>query len=77
MVDSLTGSDVVSQVEEFDKFIAIDGLILTKTDVDEKGGAFLSATYVAKKPVLFIGKGQNMADFEEYNKEKILENMGL
>ena len=77
VVDSLTGSDVVSQAAEFDKNIAVDALILTKTDVDEKGGAFLSATYVAKKPVLYIGSGQNMQDFEEYNKEKILENMGL
>ena len=51
VVDTLTGTDVVSQVKEFDKAIAIDGLILTKVDVDEKGGAFLSAVYTSKKPV--------------------------
>ena len=77
IVDSLTGSDVVMQVDEFDKNIAVDGLILTKVDVDEKGGAFLSAVYTGKKPVLFIGSGQRLEDFEEYNSEKIVKQLGL
>ena len=77
VVDSLTGSDVVTQVDEFDKNISVDGLILTKCDVDEKGGAFLSAVYTGKKPILFIGSGQRLEDFEEYNPEKILNNLGL
>ena len=75
--DALTGSDVVTQVEEFDKNIAIDGLILTKVDVDEKGGAFLSAVYTSKKPVLFLGYGQRINDLKEYNPEEILKNLGF
>jgi fused signal recognition particle receptor len=77
VVDSLTGSDVVTQVDQFDKAIAIDGLILTKVDVDEKGGAFLSAVYTSKKPVLFLGCGQRIEDFKEYNLEEILSNLGF
>ena len=77
VIDSLTGSDVVMQVDEFDKNIAVDGLILTKADVDEKGGAFLSAVYTGKKPVLYICKGQRISDIEEYNPEKILKQLGL
>src|SRR3989344_8727618 len=77
VVDLLTGSDVVTQVDQFDKNIAVDGLILTKVDVDEKGGAFLSAVYTGNKPVLFIGSGQRLEDFEEYNSEKIVKQLGL
>lgn len=77
ILDSLTGSDVINQMEEFDKAIAVDGIILTKTDVDEKGGAFLSAVYVGKKPVLFTCSGQRMDDIEGYNPEKIIEQLGL
>ena len=77
VVDSLTGSDVIIQVDEFDKNISVDGLILTKVDVDEKGGAFLSAVYTGKKPVLFIGCGQRISDFKEYNPKEILRNLGL
>ena len=77
VIDSLTGSDVVMQVDEFDKNIAVDGLILTKVDVDEKGGAFLSAVYIGKKPVLYICSGQRLTDIEEYNPENILKQLGL
>ena len=77
VVDSLTGSDVVMQVEEFDKNISVDGLILTKVDVDEKGGAFLSAVYTGKKPVLYICSGQRLKDIEKYNPEKIINQLGL
>ena len=77
VVDSLTGSDVVTQVDQFDKNIAVDGLILTKCDVDEKGGAFLSAVYTGKKPVLYICNGQRIEDIEEYNPEKIVKQLGL
>ena len=77
VLDSLTGSDVVYQMDEFDKAIGVDGVILTKADVDEKGGAFLSAVYIGKKPVLYVGYGQRMDDLKEYNPEDILKNLGL
>jgi len=38
-VDSLIGNDAVTQAEEFNKCIGIDGTILTKVDADVKGGA--------------------------------------
>jgi fused signal recognition particle receptor len=57
-VDSLIGNDAVTQAEEFNKCIGIDGTILTKVDADVKGGASLSVTYVTQKPILFIGVGQ-------------------
>jgi len=77
ILDSLTGSDIVEQMKEFDKIIAVDSIILTKLDTNEKGGAFLSATYIGKKPVLYIGSGQSMQDLKEFNVEDILEKLGL
>ena len=77
VVDSLTGSDVAVQMREFDNAIGVDAVILTKADVDEKGGAFLSAVYTGKKPVLYVGSGQLMSDLKEYNPEEILKNLGL
>lgn len=68
--DSLTGNDVVKQAEVFDKEIGIDVNILSKTDVDKKGGAVLSISYVTKKPILFLGTGQSYTDLIPFNKEK-------
>jgi fused signal recognition particle receptor len=71
-VDSLIGNDAVTQAEEFNKCIGIDGTILTKVDADVKGGASLSVTYVTQKPILFIGVGQAYKDLELFNPEKFV-----
>jgi fused signal recognition particle receptor len=60
--DALTGNDAVEQAKRFDEAVGIDGTILTKIDVDAKGGAALSIAYTIKKPLLFIGTGQNYKD---------------
>lgn len=75
--ESLTGNDCVEQVERFNEQIGIDGVILTKADVDEKGGTALSISFVTKKPILFIGTGQNYSDLKPFTKELVLENLGL
>ncbi len=75
--DSLTGNDAVDQAMTYDEKIGIDGIILTKMDVDEKGGAALSISYVTKKPIIFMGTGQTYDDFEIFDKEKIIENLGI
>jgi fused signal recognition particle receptor len=71
-VDSLIGNDAVTQAEEFNKCIGIDGTILTKVDADVKGGASLSVTYVTQKPILFIGVGQTYKDLELFDPEKFV-----
>ncbi|KON33061.1 MAG: hypothetical protein AC479_05765 [miscellaneous Crenarchaeota group-6 archaeon AD8-1] len=66
-IDSLIGNDAFLQAEEFHKSISIDATILTKADADAKGGSAISVTYVTKKPILFIGVGQNYDDLEFFN----------
>ncbi len=73
--DSLTGSDLVSQCETFNREIGIDGIILTKSDVDEKGGAAISAAYIAKKPILFLGTGQEYDDLVPFEPEKFVDSL--
>lgn len=75
VVDSLTGNDVVHQVSKFDEGVGIDCLILTKMDVNEKGGSVISACFTAKKPVLFLGTGQGYDDLQEFDAEKFVEQI--
>ncbi len=72
--DSLTGNDFVRQCKEFQKVVNFDYIILTKTDVDEKAGAILSAS-ITNVPILFIGTGQNYGDLEEFKKENFLDKL--
>jgi len=75
--ESITGNDCIEQAKQFESLVNVDGIILTKADVDEKGGAPLSIAYTLKKPILFLGVGQKYSDFEEFSADKILEHLGL
>jgi fused signal recognition particle receptor len=73
--DALSGNDVLEQARLFDKTVGIDGLILTKLDADTKGGAALSATYITKKPILFVGVGQGYADFRVFDPDWLVQRL--
>ncbi len=75
--ESITGNDSIEQAKSFDWAIGIDGIILTKADVDERGGTALSLGYVTKKPILFLGTGQEMDDIEVFNKKRFVKELGL
>lgn len=75
--ESLTGNDAVEQGREFNHAVGIDGIILTKSDVDEKGGAALSITSVTGKPILYLGTGQEYKDITPFNPETFLKSVGL
>ena len=75
--ESITGNDSVEQAKSFDWAIGIDGIVLTKADVDERGGTAISVGYVTKKPILFLGTGQEYDKIEPFNKEKFLKELGL
>jgi fused signal recognition particle receptor len=75
--ESITGNDAIEQVRSFDWAVNIDGIILTKADIDEKGGTALSVGYVTKKPILYLGTGQEYNKIEPFNKQKFIEKLGL
>ncbi len=77
VAESIVGNDAVEQAQIFDEAIHIDGIILTKVDVDEKGGAMISVSYVTKKPIIYLSVGQQPKDIEEFNQEKIVSSLGL
>ncbi|MGC9200777.1 MAG: signal recognition particle-docking protein FtsY [Candidatus Aenigmatarchaeota archaeon] len=74
VIDSLTGNDALNQAKFFGE-LGIDALIFTKVDVNEKGGAILSVSYLLKKPILFICNGQNYEDIKEFDKEEFVNNL--
>jgi len=75
--ESITGNDCVEQARIFNESIDIDGIILTKADVDEKGGAAISVSYITGKPIMFLGYGQGYDDLKEFDKEIVVSGLGL
>ncbi len=75
--ESITGNDCVEQAKQFNDAVGIDGIILAKADVDEKGGAAISVSYVTKKPILYLGVGQEYQDLQQFDKDKLIASIGL
>jgi len=75
--ESITGNDIVEQVKVFNDSVKIDGIILSKADIDEKGGTALSVGYTTGKPILYLGTGQRYQDFEKFDRNKFVEKLGL
>ncbi|MBI4980070.1 signal recognition particle-docking protein FtsY [Candidatus Woesearchaeota archaeon] len=75
--ESITGNDCIEQAKQFNALVEMDGTILTKADVDEKGGAPLSIAYTINKPILFLGVGQNYDDLEEFDTDVMMKRLGF
>jgi fused signal recognition particle receptor len=67
--DALTGNAALDQAETFSTAVPVDGTILTKADADAKGGSAISVAYATKKPVMFLGTGQEYDDLIEFDPE--------
>lgn len=70
--ESIAGNDLIEQVKTFDETAGIDALILTKADVDERGGACISVSHVTGKPILFLGAGQEYSELKKFDKAELL-----
>jgi fused signal recognition particle receptor len=75
--ESITGNDIIEQIKTFNESVQIDGIILSKADIDEKGGTALSVGYTTKKPILYLGVGQEYKDLQKFDKNKFVESLGL
>jgi fused signal recognition particle receptor len=75
--EAITGNDATKQAKAFNDSIDLTGIILSKADVDEKGGTAISVSHVTKKPILFLGTGQSYEDLEVFDKENLIEKLGL
>jgi fused signal recognition particle receptor len=73
--EAITGNDVIEQGIAFNKQIGIDGIILAKADIDERGGSSISISFITKKPVLYLGMGQEYDDLEIFEPEKIIKSI--
>jgi fused signal recognition particle receptor len=75
--ESITGNDATEQAKAFNDTIGITGIILSKADVDEKGGTAISVSHITKKPILFLGTGQEYKNLEPFDKKKLIKQLEL
>jgi signal recognition particle subunit SRP54 len=71
VVDAMTGQEAVNVATAFDDAVGLDGIVLTKIDGDARGGAALSVKEVVGKPILFVGTGESLDDFEPFHPDRM------
>ena len=71
VVDAMTGQEAVNVATAFDEAVGLDGVILTKIDGDARGGAALSVKEVVGKPILFVGTGEKLEEFEPFHPDRM------
>jgi len=71
--EAFTGQALLQQAREYDKDIGIDAFVLTKIDCDSKGGTTISLLFKLKKPILFVGTGQEYKDLSKFKPEFVVE----
>ncbi|KAK9677224.1 hypothetical protein RND81_11G129200 [Saponaria officinalis] len=67
VMDSSIGQNAFAQAQAFKQSVAVGAVIITKMDGHAKGGGALSAVAATKSPVIFIGTGEHMDEFEVFD----------
>ena len=75
VLDAMIGQDAAHQAETFNKETPFDAVILTKLDTDARGGAILTISDQLKKPILFVGVGQEIEDLQPFDYNWYLERI--
>ncbi|MGC9011433.1 signal recognition particle-docking protein FtsY [Thermogladius sp.] len=75
VVDALTGNDAIEQARFFNEKVGVDAVVIAKVDAYEQGGVPVSIVYAIKKPILFIGVGQDYKDLKLFDPIEYLERI--
>ncbi|MBP7552670.1 MAG: signal recognition particle protein [Spirochaetes bacterium] len=71
VADSMTGQTAADIAKEFDNYLGVSGIILTKFDSDTRGGAALSIKNILNKPIKFIGVSEKLDGLEVFYPDRI------
>lgn len=75
VLDATTGQNALSQINAFDEFAHIDGIVLTKLDGTAKGGVVIAIEKEFKLPVVFVGTGEGMEDLELFDAKDFVDEL--
>lgn len=69
VLDGTIGQNAVKQADEFNRSLGVTGLVVTKLDGTAKGGVVLAIAQKLGIPIRFVGVGEQIEDFGEFDAE--------
>lgn len=73
--EAVAGNDAVVRAKEFDSAVGTDGVVLTKADMDMRGGAAISIAHTVGKPIVYLGTGQGYEDIVPFVPGMIIDEL--
>lgn len=73
--EAVAGNDAVIRADEFHRLVGTDAVMLTKADMDMKGGAAISITHTIGKPIVFLGTGQGYDDLRPFSPDTLVNEL--
>jgi len=71
VIDAMIGQDAVATAKAFQEGVDFTGVVLTKLDGDQRGGAALSIRGTTGRPILFASTGEGLGDFEPFHPDRM------
>lgn len=71
VVDAMTGQDAANTAKAFNDAMPLTGVVLTKADADNRGGAALSVRQITGKPIKFLGMGEKTDALDPFHPDRI------
>ena len=75
VLDAVTGQNGLQQAREFKKTVPLTGLILTKLDGTAKGGIVFAIAKELQLPIRYIGTGETLDDFAEFDAQEFVDGL--
>jgi fused signal recognition particle receptor len=73
--EAVAGNDAVVRAAEFERTVGADAVVLTKADMDSRGGAAISIAHTIGKPLMFLGTGQGYDDIIPFDPVQVVEEL--
>ena len=75
VLDATTGQNAKQQAQEFNKAVALDGLIITKVDGTAKAGMVIPLVQELKVPVVALGIGEQVENLIDFDEKKFIHSL--
>ncbi|KAI6175516.1 Signal recognition particle 54 kDa protein [Aphelenchoides bicaudatus] len=75
VMDASIGQACEAQARAFSQTVKVGSVIITKLDGHAKGGGAMSAVAATHSPIIFIGTGEHIDEFEEFKVKPFIQKL--
>ncbi len=74
-IDATTGQNAISQVENFNRYVPLTGICVTKLDSSAKGGIVIALAKQFDLPIAYVGLGEKIDDLYEFQIDQYVDSL--